>query len=524
MAIPWLALPATMAVISSEIRQDVVDEKLVIEWKSKTAYLPESKVVFGGGVKATYGVTVLTAETLTIFYGQDGNKGIAEGNVHIDDPEGDIKASRLQFDWVNRTGEADNVTVDVYPMLMTAQNLKVQPGRWELTNVKIMECGLKPAIYSMWSPSVIIRPGQSTIAKQLSIAILGQKIATLRRHEISLDRKSEGVRLPSVSIRRGAGLGVTWQNGVPLTNSTYTDFRFSAFPRRRPSASLTISRSFLDPDNVQALLTPRSDLSELFNYGYLENINVAAPANEREYLSKERATLSFGSVLNAGVTGRSNRDSISKPWEITAELGGPMGGLPQLHQIRVQDIRQIGREPVTRAVAVSTIKSPVLHVLPELDAGLRADGRWFLSLGGKSSGWGRIIGELDWRPADFIHLGAGLALGSNVGDFEFEFDPLPRERTFHVRADLKLGPTRINVLQKFDLRGKDWYDLEFAIYQVAGCFEPYYIYRRTPGTTSFGVRFRVFEAFDRLRDRVPKRTRSNRPKPKPMDHPMFGEF
>ena len=112
-----------------------------------------------------------------------------------------------------------------------------------LTNVKIMECGVKPAFYSMWSPSVIIRPGQNTIAKQLSIAILGQKIATLRRHEVSLDRKNEGVRLPSVSIRRGAGLGVTWQNGVPLTNSTYTDFRFSAFPKRRPSASLTISRS-----------------------------------------------------------------------------------------------------------------------------------------------------------------------------------------------------------------------------------------------------------------------------------------
>lgn len=524
MAIPWLALPATLAVSSSEIRQEIVDEKLVIEWKTKTAYLPESKVVFGGGVKATYGVTVLTADTLTIFYGQDGHKGIAEGNVHIDDPEGDVMANRLQFDWVNRTGEADNVTIDVYPMLMQAQKLKVEPGRWELTNVKVMECGIKPAFYSMWSPSVIIRPGQSTIAKQLSIAILGQKIATLRRHQVSLDRKNEGIRLPSISIRRGAGLGVTWQNGVPLTNSTYTDFRFSAFPHRRPSASLIVNRSFLDPDNVQTLLTPRSDLSELFSYGYLENINVAAPANEREYLTKDRATLSIGSVLNAGVTGRDNNNSISKPWEIVAEIGGPIGGISQVHQIRLQDVRQIGREPVTRAVAVSSIKSPVMQILPELDAGLRADARWFQSVNGRSSGWGRIIGELNWQPAESFRLGVGLAFGSNIGEFEFEFDPLPRERTFHVRADLNLGPTRINVLQKFDLRGKDWYDLEFAIHQVAGCFEPYYIYRRVPGTTSFGVRFRVFEAFDRLKDRVPQRAKSNRPKPKPMDHPMFGEF
>lgn len=523
MAIPWFALPATLAASSAEM-QEAVHETLVVEWKTKTVYLPESKVVFGGGVKATYGVSVLTADRLTVFYGEAEHNGIAEGNVRLDDPEGNIMASRLKFDWVARTAEADLVRVEAYPMVVEAQNIKIEPGRWELTNVKIMECGVKPAFYSMWSPSVIIRPGENTVAKQLSIAILGQKVATLRRHTVSLDRKNEGVRLPSVSIRRGAGLGVTWQNGVPLTNSTYTDFRFSAFPKRRPSASLTISRSFLDPDTVQTLLTPRSDLSELFNFGYLENINVAAPQNEIDSLSKERATLSFGSVLNAGVTGRTNRDSITKPWEITTELGGQKAGLLHLHQLRFQNVRQVGRNSVTRAVAISTVRTPQLQILPELNAALRADGRWFFNEGGNQSGWGRVMAELNWHPAEFIRLGAGVAIGQNTGTFEFEFDPLPRERTFHLRADFFLGPTRINILNKYDFRGKDWYDLEFAIYQIAGCFEPYYIYRRTPGTTSFGVRFRVFEAFDRLRDRVPKRTKSNRPKPKPMDHPMLDDW
>jgi hypothetical protein len=93
-------------------------------------------------------------------------------------------ASRLKFDWVARTAEADLVKVEAYPMVVEAQNIKIEPGRWELTNVKIMECGVKPAFYSMWSPSVIIRPGQNTVAKQRNSSrsrSLGKK---LRRFDV----------------------------------------------------------------------------------------------------------------------------------------------------------------------------------------------------------------------------------------------------------------------------------------------------------------------------------------------------
>jgi hypothetical protein len=523
MPIPWLALPATFTFAAPDICQEIVDDRLVIEWRTKTAYLEESKVVFGGGVKATYGVTTLTADRLTIYYSPPGENGIAEGNVRILDPEGTIDADRLQFNWRNRTGEASRVRVDVYPMLLEAQTLKVQPGQWDLTNVKIMQCGGRPALVEMWSPAVTIRPGRNSVAKELRVSILGQRVATLRRHEVSLDRKNEGIKLPSVSIRRGAGLGITWQNGVPLTNSTYTDLRFSAFPERRPSASLTVSRSFLDPDNVQTLLTPRSDIAELFNFGYLENINVESPERERDSLSKMRATVSVGSVMNAGVPGRPTRDSVTKPWEIVTEVGGVKSGMPQFHQIRLQNIYEVGGKAETRLIALSTVKSPDFRVAPEITASVRGDGRLFFNQNGGQAGWGRVIGEMIWRPNAQFRLAAGYALGANSGDFAFGLDALPREESLHIRSDLLLGPTRINILAKYDPRRSSWFDHELAIYQIAGCFEPYYIFRSDIGTSSFGVRFRVFEAFDRLKDRVPKRTKFNRPPPPKMDgHGMFG--
>jgi lipopolysaccharide export system protein LptA len=509
MAVPWLALPAAVSFSVAEVRQESVDALLQVEWKTKTVYLPEEKVVFGGGVKTTYGVTVMKSDTLTVFYGEGAASGIAEGNVLVEDPEGTIEASRIQFDWKKRTGEANNVTVRVDPMVMEAQRLQVQPGRWELTNVKIMECGVKPAFYTMWSPSVVIEPGKRTTARKVNLALFGQKVLTLRRHEVSLDRKSEGLRLPSVSIRRGAGLGVTWQSGVPLTNSTYTDFRFTSFPRRRPSSSLHISRSFLDPDEVRTLLTPRSDLSELFSFGYLENINVEAPENEREYLSHDRATVSASSVWNSGVSGRTSRDSVNKPWDLALEVGGAPGGFSQKHQLRLQEIEQIGTRRETRAVAISSVRTPDLKLGPNITAAARGDGRWFFNENGQAK-WGRVIGEVIWRPSIRFRLGVGYSVGSNEGRFAFDFDRLERARVLHVRTDMLLGPTRLFLLGKYDTERSDWYDLQIAFYQLAGCFEPYVVYRKDVGSLGFGLRLRVFEAFERLKDRIPKRLPGNR--------------
>lgn len=511
MAHVWLALPAALCFTVQDAQRTQFDEgRLVIEWKTQSLYPQENRVVYSGDVKATYGVTVLRCDTLTLNVAPNVTNGVAEGNVHIDDPEGTVEATRLQFNWRERTGEADNAVVRVDPMVMQAQKLVVVPDRYELTNVKITECGVRTPLITMWAPSVTIRPGKDTVARRVTISILNQKIATLRRQELGSGSQNKGIRLPSISIRRGSGLGVTWQAGVPLTNSTYTDFRFLSFPNRRPSTSLTISRSLLNPERAQALLTPRSDLTELFNYGYLENINVEKPEDERNYLSRERLTVSFGSVVNAGAPGRTGRDSLSKPWDVTFEQGGASGGFAMLNQVRLQQIQLLGESSQNRAVAISSILSPPFRLAEKLEFAVRGDGRWYFNEHSQAK-WGRLSAELTCRPSNHIRIGAGYSVGSNDGEFAFDFDRLPRSRSYHLRTDLLFGPSRIYMLGKYDPERKNWWDVEFAVYQLAGCFEPYYIYRKSPGTSSFGIRFKVFEAFDRLRENIPRRTKGNVP-------------
>lgn len=513
MAIPWFVLPAAWAVSTPEIRQDDIDGKLIIESKTQKIFLAEEKVVYSDGVKATFGVTTVTSDTLTVLFGKPNQRGIAEGNVHVVDPEGTIDARKLEFKWVEKTGIADQVVVKIDQLELDAQTLNVVPGRWELTNARIRDRGIRPSLFEFWSPSVVIEPGKQSTARKINVKVLGQKVATLRRHDVSLSRKSEGLRLPSVSLRRGQGLGVTWQAGVPTTQSTYTDFRFSAFPQRRPSMSLNISQSLMKPEKVETLITPRSDLSELFNYGYMENINVSNPENARRYLSHERITIGVGSVVNAGVTGRTGGDRISKPWDIVVEAGGAPSGFAQMHQVRFQNVRVSGDEEQTRGVVISTLQTPNLSLGANLYAVGRLDGRWFFNGGGRQSKWGRVIGEAIWQPNSKLRLGIGYAVGANNGEAAFVFDRLKNTRAIHMRTDFLLGPTTLNMLAKYDPSRKDWFDFELALTQVAGSFEPYYVYRKEAGTSTFGVRFRIFETFDKLKDRLPQRTRGNQPLP-----------
>lgn len=512
MAVPWFSLPVACAVASAQIPQDIDEGKLVIQSATQQIFLPEEKTVYGGGVIATFGVTTVRSDTLTIFFGARQSRGIAEGNVQVQDPEGTIAARRLEFDWRAQTGVADMVTVRIDQLELEAQRLKVAAERWELENVAIRDRGMKPRLFEMWSPSVVIEPRNRTTARRINVSVLGLKVATLRRHEVSLSRKNDGLKLPSVSIKRGAGVGVSWQAGVPLTNSTYTDFRFSSFFRRRPSATLSISRSLVPPERVETLITPRSDLSELFNYGYMENINVTDPDKARNYLSHERVTFGIGSVLNAGVTGRTGSDRITKPWDFVIETGGAPGGFPQMHQLRFQNVRFSGGSQQTRGVGITTVQTPAARLGKNAYALGRFDGRVYLNEGSRFQ-WGRFIGQAIWQPDPRLRLGIAYAVGANDGEAAFGFDRLEHTRALHLRSDFMLGATTINLLGKYDPQRGDWFDFELALTQAAGAFEPFYVYRKDAGTSTFGVRFRIFDTFDRLKDRLPRRTRGNYPAP-----------
>ena len=103
-------------------------------------------------------------------------------------------------------------------------------------------------------------------------------------------------------------------------------------------------------------------------------------------------------------------------------------------------------------------------------------------------------------------MGAAFVYGSHTGEPTFDIDRLFATRAFHGRLDVDLGTTRLSFLSKFDLDRRKWYDNEIGLSQVVGPLEPFITFREFPRTVTFGVRLRAEQAFDRLRQRLERRT------------------
>jgi hypothetical protein len=127
-------------------------------------------------------------------------------------------------------------------------------------------------------------------------------------------------------------------------------------------------------------------------------------------------------------------------------------------------------------------------------------------LGKNGFGWVRAFAGLYFEPTPLLRVAGGVVTSKSFGTPDFFFDQLTAERGFHLRADLNLGATQISYLTKYDTRLK-WYDREYIISQVAGCFEPFILYRQFPSDYRFGLRLRLDNFYDILQRRNFRRTK-----------------
>src|SRR5688572_13541510 len=120
-----------------------IDETLTVEARSVKANLPEQTVTYADGVKAIYGVTTVRADRLVIYLASNEleapvlavlgtanlvpgmhvpteeielnlatRRGVASGNVLLTDPDGTVRAERLEFNWMLGTGIGEKIEAD----------------------------------------------------------------------------------------------------------------------------------------------------------------------------------------------------------------------------------------------------------------------------------------------------------------------------------------------------------------------------------------------------------------------------
>lgn len=513
--LPPLALQTAPAVQQTAKRSQAVDETLRVTFSDSEYDVETGEMVYRGGVTATYGVTKISAQVLRINMTE--KTGHAEGGVSVDDPEASLHASTLDFNWEDKTGTATGVRLRADNVFITAQSAEVFPERWELKGATGSLARDEGAPIRFEAESVTIKPGRSGVARRVFLRVFGTKLGPIPRLSFTLRKRVKGLGIPSITNRKGKGLGIAWDSSFAIGDHGAASAFWEAFPRREPGFGLQYSFSPLSPD-ATTLITPQSDLDERYQDGWFDNVSVRTPDEEHDSYRSPRTTFSVGTSWNQGTTARPiDVESVSKAIEFVVESGGvwpparkdqptPKTSYGTLANLRLQRIRFDNNQPfINRLVGEGTLLSPKLQVAPNLFGQVRLDTFGTVSENG-TFGWGRVETGLIYQPSKAFTFGLGFGVGSASGRPDFPFDGLIANRSLLARADYSAGPWTVRYLAKYDTSRDLWYDREYEIALVARQFEPYLVYRQFPSETRLGIRFRI----DNLRDRLTRRAQDRR--------------
>ncbi|MBN9501193.1 MAG: hypothetical protein BGO01_14200 [Armatimonadetes bacterium 55-13] len=513
---PFFWLPAPPSIPLSDVAQaskpqlSAYGEELKVDGKVREIDLERKVEVYRDGVVATFGPTVIKADRLELHYAENEQFGIATGNVHLDDPEGQLDAHSITFWWGKTKGPdgqiavADNVLLKVGNITGRAEYASIKPDRWEFTNVDGTSCRRPLPLYSIHSKKVVFEPGRQGTIVQPRITILGKDLVTIPTRRFSLDKRSEGIQYPAVSYR--SGLGLSWSSSLLFRDRDLYRADVSSFPHELPTYGLAYAHSFLPVDASTAKILPRSELAERFAWSYFDDVRVENIETSTSFATKRRSTLSAQTQWNSGSSARLDGERLSKALEVIYEESGPAmaGGL--FWQARAQSIRKDDDPFITRAVLNATYQLPSFKFGRRIMTDVRLDGSGTLSEHG-TFGWARAQLGLLYRPTSFLNLGGAFVFAGEAGNRDFISDSLYSKNALHLRGDINLGPTKISYLAKYDYGRNLWYDKEFSLSQVVGCLEPYLTRREFPKTYVIGIRLRLGEFLDPLQRRKQVRTK-----------------
>jgi lipopolysaccharide export system protein LptA len=489
---------AGLATASGDVPQiKQIDEKLTVEYHQSSFDVEKNELTCRGQVKAVYGLTTLYADELVLTNSNLKTEGRATGHVRVEDPDGNLAATSLIFDWTKQTGTAQNVHIKSDRATVEAKSLIITPKEWILKDVSATTCGYQRPIFMVSAPLVSIKTGKRAVAHDIALQIYGHKVATLPSFTTSLDKRVSGFTLPIVNFEENGRGSISWSNSFLLDDQTSIGGHLGATSGSYLKSSLDVTHSFIAPDRSHAPLTPRSDFAERFSFGFFDSIETHSIESEYQYLRSTRNAISANTTWNIGTPGRLGSDRFNKPWELAFERGGEVGDLGLMGQVRVQNIQIVNRPAQTRLATISTMSLPAYRIVDGVYTHLRLDGACYLNKG-SSFGWGQAQAGLLYRPFEDVGLGVAYVTGGETGNPAFESDRLSKKSAIHVRTQWGRGPSKFGFLAKYDFAEKRWYDDEFSFSQVVGCFEPYVTWRRYPSQFTIGFSFRADQLFEKL--------------------------
>lgn len=476
---------------------DLVQGGLTVRWQSKHIQASPRRIVFKGGVTATYDKTEIRSDQLTLDLEGDQGVGTAEGGVLITDPDGTMRASVVVFDWKKGTGTATNVDGLIHRFRLKAKVVELDPKVITLRDAQFGSEYERPGLFEVRAKSLEVTPGKGGIARNAELRIFNQKILSVQRYSFSLQKRAAGLRLPSISYGRDGAFGASWNGDFLLSRQTAVGFGIQAFPGNPLGAAFLLSQRL----DRGALVGVQSSFDERRSNSFFEDVRVENHFSAWEN-SAQALNLTVGTALNQSPSARRTFELYTIPYDIALQKGLSLGTARATAQIRAQQVRVEGGQYNRRSAGGLTVLPKPVQV-GSVSLVSRLDSNAFLQAG-RDYGW--IQGEvgLVWESSSF-RIGSAVSLAKEFGRPAFAMDQLYTNRSVAFRLDLLKAPTRLSLLAKLDLETQKWFDHELRLRQVAGSLEPFVVWRRFPSSFSFGVRLRIDEIFDSFARRSSER-------------------
>jgi hypothetical protein len=454
---------------------------------------------FREGVVATFDLTTLHSNVLTVHAAPGQEQAEATGAVELDDPAGFVTADAMTFTWLaaDRHATARKAMIHIANVMIEASRAELTPAQWDLYDVYASNCRENPPLFAIHTSHLRVYPGKRGVIRNPTLEVLGYRIITLPDQTFNLNSKTQGFQYPSLSYHQGQGVGLSAKEGYLLTPTTNVAATYGAIHGSLPSYGAVITNSLVPDAKDNGIITPASDFSERFRYGYLENIDTLTPGQEARYIAASRNSVSLSSAWNSFVVDRPDPIAYTKPVEGIYEYGGQAEGVGYIGQARFQQIQQYRQEFHDRVVLVGTLALKPHHITPNLETMVRLETEHYV---GNDFGWVRGLAGLAYSPFRQLTVAGGAFASASYGDPLYPIDELYAKDGGMVRSDLNLGATRIGYLLKWDTH-LGWFDREYEITQVAGCLEPFLLVREFPRAYDLGIRFRLDPFYDVLRHR-----------------------
>lgn len=484
MPVLWFCLPPPIPPVTGvQVDSDLLVHAATVEYSAD-----RKKAFFDSGVSAQYQATKVTADHLEVD--SVAQHAIARGHVRITDPDGTAEVESIEFWWAKGASraEASQVVVDFAGVKIKAKHAVVTPGKWILEDAFATSCRRRLPLIAITARITTLYPGRYAKVSSPAIQIMGHEVIELPTQRFNLDPRVTGIKLPTLNYSKDDGLGLAWAGSALLSESAALGANARFFPNVRPSFAVQVAKSPLSGDQSRALIIPSSDLNERFSFSYFENIEVSKPRNETDYLHEKRTSYSVGSFwFQKSPNDRSNAE-YSKPLDLAIESNSIRGTLGITSQARLQAIQRETEDPNLRLAMTASAGPQPTKITRGLDAHFRVDGASFN--GSTSSGWLRGMAGLVFHPMAPLTASIAWHDSTTWGSSLYPIDDLVSLQGATARFDLNGGPTQASLMWRYDSK-RGWYDRQWTVSQVVGCFQPFLIYRSFYGDYRFGVNIRV---------------------------------